>query len=133
MENRKTDKIIEIEEYLGSLEEFLPSCLKDYLSDKKTKAACERYFEIIIESVIDLVFLIIKESNFRSPDSDRDALLILAENKIITEELSEQLGNAKSMRNIVIHEYGNIDDELVFETLKNKFTIDIKKFLENIK
>ena len=131
--NRRGDKIVEIEGYLGRLREFLPASFDEYMDDKKTKAACERYFEKIVEAVIDLVFLVIKERGFRSPNSDRDALGVLCENEIISGKLTDKLGGAKSMRNIIIHEYGYIDDGLVFDSLKNELIGDVEEFLEVIK
>ena len=130
--NRRGDKIIEIEKYLFHLKDYLPSDFGEYMSDGKSRMACERCFEKIIEAVIDLVFIIIKDERLRSPDSDRDALNILSENEIISLELSEKLGNAKSMRNIIIHEYGNIDDRKIFDAIQNKLFDDIGKFLEEI-
>lgn len=128
--NRRDDKIVEIEKYLDRLEEFLPSSFDEYMNDEKTKAACERYFEKIVEAAIDLVFIIIKEGGFRSPETDRDALDVLCENNIISFNLAGKLSDAKSMRNIVIHEYGDIDDKLVFDAMKNELIVDIKNFLK---
>ncbi len=133
MENRKGDKIIEIEKYLKELESFLPSDFNKYINNIEKKAACERYFEKIVEAVIDLVFLVIKDREFRSPISDRDALNILSENGIMSLELSDKLGDAKSMRNIIIHEYGYIDDKLVFCSMKKELFCDVEKFLEAIR
>ncbi len=130
MENRRGDKVIEIEDYLGKLESIVPENLDKYLDDFVIKAACERYFEKIVEAVIDLVFLIIKERKLRSPESDRDALGILSEKNIISSDLADKLSNAKSMRNIIIHEYGCIDNKLVFESIKNEILNDVKEFLE---
>ena len=130
--NRKGDKIIEIEKYLTNLEDYLPSDFETYMSDGKSRMACERCFEKIVEAVIDLVFVMIKENKFKSPDSDRDALNILSENDIISPELSGKLGDAKSMRNIIIHEYGNIDDRKIFDAIQNKLFYDVREFLEAI-
>ena len=77
MNERINDKIIEIEKFLEELESILPKDLEKYLRDWKTKAICERYFEKIIEAVVDLTFLIIKEKKFEPPkdvDSSFDIL-----------------------------------------------------------
>ena len=52
---RIKDKIKEIEGYLSELSEIIPKSFEEY-KEIKNKAACERYFEKIIESVIDLSF-----------------------------------------------------------------------------
>ncbi|MCK4649919.1 DUF86 domain-containing protein [Candidatus Pacearchaeota archaeon] len=133
MGDRKGDKIVEIEEYSDKLTEFFPSDFKNYTSDEKTKAACERYFEKIVESVVDLAFFTIKEENFRAPEFDREAFEILAGKNLISEKLSLNLGNAKSMRNWLAHRYGKVDDKKVFEAIRDKLFYDVRDFLEAIK
>ena len=51
---------------------------------------------------------------------------------IISERLSSKLRDAKGMRNIIAHEYGNIDDELIFETISNELKKDVEDFIDNI-
>ena len=131
--NRLKDKIKEIEEYLQELSEIIPSSLEQYISEFKTKAACERYSEKIIEAIIDLSFLIIKKYSFKIPEEDKQSFDILKEENIISNELCEKLKDAKGMRNIISHEYGKIDDEIVFDSIKDELTIDTKEFIKQIK
>jgi len=37
------------------------------------------------------------------------------------------------MRNIIVHEYGKVDDELVFEAISEKLEQDVKEFIKAIK
>jgi uncharacterized protein YutE (UPF0331/DUF86 family) len=127
---RIKDKIEEIENYLLELEEIVPENLEKYEKDFEKKAACERYFEKIIEAITDLVFLIIRNRKWDMPYSDTEALQLLADKEIISKELSEKLQKAKSMRNFIAHEYGEVDDEKVFEAVKNELVKDVKEFLE---
>ena len=133
MENRRGDKIIEIERYLEELEKLLPENFEEYQKDFKTKAACERYFEKIVEAVLDLAFLIIKEKELKVPESDKEAFDILSNEKIISGELSEKLKNAKGMRNILAHEYGKVDDEVVFQAITEELIKDTNIFLEVVR
>lgn len=130
--NRIKDKIKEIEKYTDELKMIVPKSFDDYTSNFEKKAACERYFEKIIEALTDLAFLIIKEKRFRVPKDDQDAFNILYENKIIDKSLSENLADAKGMRNIIAHQYGKIDDELVYEAITKEINEDITLFLEKI-
>tara|TARA_Y100000034_G_scaffold135867_1_gene209501 strand:+ start:231 stop:638 length:408 start_codon:yes stop_codon:yes gene_type:complete len=133
MENRIRDKIKEIEKYLYELSEIKPNNIEEYLDDFKTKAACERYFEKIMESVVDLAFLVIKNKSFATPEDDKKAFEILENEGIITNELSEKLKDAKGMRNIIAHEYGNVDDNIMFESITEQIENDVKEFIDNIK
>jgi len=129
---RIDDKIDEIGRFLEELGSIMPSSLEEYKSSLEKKAACERYVEKIVEAVTDLAFLVIKEKKLRLPEDDIDAFNILLENKIIDNGLASKLKNAKGMRNIISHQYGKIDDEIVFEAIKGELDRDIKEFIEQI-
>lgn len=133
MEQIVNDKISEIEKYLEDLYSFVPSTFEEYKNDVKTKAACEHYFEKIVESLADLSFLIIKQKNLRLPKDDIDAFFVLSKNDIISNELAEKLKDAKGMRNILAHEYGTVNDEIIFEAITEELESDVRKFIENIK
>jgi len=132
MNARIKDKIEEIEQYVDELDEIIPEDFSEYVEDRKAKAACERYFEKIIEAVVDLAFLVIKASGLKIPEDDKGAFESLANAKRISEELAAKLRDAKGMRNIIAHEYGSIDDELVFESIKNALTKDVGEFVKSI-
>lgn len=130
---RVKDKIKEIEDYLSELVEIVPRRFQDYTQDLKTKAACERYFEKIIEATIDLAFLVIKDKGLRVPEEDKEAFDILAEERLISKELAERLKDAKGMRNIIAHEYGKIDDRIIFESITKELKKDTREFIKNVK
>ncbi|MBI2130320.1 DUF86 domain-containing protein [Candidatus Woesearchaeota archaeon] len=127
---RIEDKISEINRYLRELESILPPGFEEYQSNLEKKAACERYVEKIVEAATDLAFLVIKNRKLRMPDDDLDAFNVLLEGKIIDDGLAARLKNAKGMRNIISHQYGNIDDEIVFEAIDKELSRDIKEFVK---
>jgi len=131
--NRIKDKIDEIEKYLFELEDIVPDKIKDYKNDNVIRAACERYFEKIVESVTDLSFIIILTKKLNIPQDDINAFSILKENEIIDDNLYNKLKQAKGMRNILAHQYGVVDDNVVFQALKNELDGDILAFLKVVK
>jgi hypothetical protein len=60
----------------------------------------KRYFEKIVEGIISLAFLIIRLNQLKSPESEEHAFLILAKNKIISEDFAKRLKDAKQLSNI---------------------------------
>ena len=129
---RIKEKIEEIEGYLSELSDIIPGNFEKY-KEIKTKAACERYFEKIIGAVVDLSFLLIKEKGFKIPEEDKAAFDILSEERIISREISEKLKEAKGMRNIIAHEYGKIDDEIVFHSITEELEKDVSEFIKSVK
>jgi uncharacterized protein YutE (UPF0331/DUF86 family) len=133
MNERINDKIKEIEKYLEDLSSYVPFDFDEYVKDSKTKNACEHCFEKIIEALADLAFLIIQQKGFSIPKDDAGAFFVLAENKLISENLALKLKEAKSMRNFIAHEYGKVNDELVFEAISGEIFKDTEEFIKEIK
>jgi len=133
MNARTKDKIKDIEQYLDELSDIVPETFKEYSKDKKTKAACERYAEKIIEGVVDLAFLIIKDKKLPLPEDDKEAFEILESAGIIERRLASRLKEAKGMRNVLAHQYGNVDDKLVFMAIKKEIDKDVRQFVKIIK
>ena len=130
---RITEKTEDINIFLEELKSIIPSSLEEYKSSLEKKAACERYAEKIVEALTDLAFLTIKSKKLKIPEDDIDAFNILLENKIIDSSLAARLKNAKGMRNVISHQYGNIDDAVVFKAITQELEIDAKKFIDVIK
>lgn len=111
----------------------MPEEFHEYQQDIKTKAACERYFEKIIKAAVDLAFLMIKTNRLKQPEDDKETFDILAKEKIITEELAERLKDAKGMRNIIAHQYGVVENEIVFNSITKEIVRDTTDIITKIK
>ena len=131
--NRINEKIEEIEAYIQEPSEIMPLDFEEYVYNNEKKAACERYFEKIVEAIIDLAFLVIREERMQTPEEDKQAFDVLEQKQVISSNLSERLREAKGMRNIIAHEYGKIDDEIVFESIKDQLIPDVEEFIKQIK
>lgn len=128
---RIEDKIQELQAYLDELSSILPTSLEEYKKSIEKKAACERYFEKIIESTIDLAYLIIKKERLDITEKEK-IFQVLFDNKLISENVLSKLKNAKGMRNILAHRYGELDDELIFESVTEELIQDIELFLKEL-
>jgi len=80
-----------------------------------------------------LAFLVIKEKKLKSPETDDEAFAILNKENIITLGLSNKLKEAKGMRNIIAHEYGRVEDLLLFKALSNQIMPDSEEFIKSIR
>lgn len=133
MNPRIKDKINDLEKYLEELYSIVPSSFNIYESDLKAKAACERYAEKVIEAAVDLGFLVIKDKKLNMPENDIQIFEILLSAGIISEDLSENLQKAKGMRNVIAHEYGTVNDEIVFDSIHENLEKDIREFILAVK
>lgn len=133
LEKRIDEKIKQIEIYFKELKTMVPKGLEEYKKDILRKAACERYFEKIVEAIEDLNFLIINYKKFEYPEEENEIFEVLRNNKIISDTLTKNLREAKRMRNFIAHQYGKIDDEQVYRAVRDELTRDSGEFIKSIK
>ncbi len=81
-----------------------------------------------IQGCIDLAAHVVSEEELGLASSTRDFFYILFDNKIIDGELREKMISAVGFRNLVAHEYGNLDLEKVYAIATSGIK-DIEGFL----
>ncbi len=89
-----------------------------YQDDVRSRAFVERYLHLAIEEVLDIANHLVSFHEWREPAGYRDLLLILKEQGIIPAEDLITFQNMASFRNMLVHRYESIEDELVFGIFK---------------
>lgn len=101
------------------LEEYQSVTFEAFEKDWKTRAIIERELQQAIQASIDSAMRLIGLKNYKSPDEHAGLFDVLARNKVIPDELSEKMKDLVGFRNILVHEYFQMDLEKVFNHLKN--------------
>ena len=86
---------------------------------------------IIIEACIDVAQHIISDEKMREPSSYRDTFTVLTENGVILPGDLERFENMASFRNLLVHYYERVDDEIVYGIFKKNLP-DFDFFVERI-
>ena len=107
-------KLSKLSAYISELKKADDITWEKYTTDTRSKAFIERYLHLSIEEVFDIANHIISFHDYREPDSYRDLLLILAEQNIIPSKDLKTFQNMASFRNMLVHHYDKVDDEVVF-------------------
>jgi len=126
------NKISAVKKYLHILDGYKNYSRKKIEEDINIRGALERYLYLAVQAAIDLAEATISHKNWRKPASMGETFEILKENKIISAALADGLIKMVGFRNIITHDYGEIDYDIVYDILQNKLE-DIKKFLRAIK
>ena len=131
MLKRINEQTEQLQNTINELKTIIPNSYNDYIENIEKKAACERYFEKITESLITISYTLCKIKNFEIEKEEKlfDKLL---ENNIINKNICLKLKDIKGMRNIIIHQYGEIDNLIVFENLTKELLTDTQEFLNII-
>lgn len=108
-------KVDELEGYLGELRAIAPRSFQEF-QRIEIRRACERLLQISVECVIDVCSLLVSGLRLGLPAEEDDLFEKLAEAGFISSEMRDNLRRMKGFRNILVHEYGRINDHLVYET-----------------
>jgi len=102
-----------------------------YRTDVRARRFVERTLHITIEGCIDAAQHIISDGQMREPTSYRDTFTVLTENKILSPKDLSRLENISSFRNLLVHYYEKIDNEIVYGIFRNNLS-DFDLFVDRI-
>lgn len=93
--------------------------INDYIDNIVIKRAIERVMQLIVECATDINNMILKKQG-KGPSRDYyNSFIDLAENNVIDMEFAVRIAPSTGLRNILVHEYQKIDDEIVFNSINN--------------
>jgi uncharacterized protein YutE (UPF0331/DUF86 family) len=74
---------------------------------------------LAIQCVLDISNHIIADMRLNLPSDNKELFAMLAKHKIVSAALSRKLTSMAGFRNILVHEYLEIDRRRVYSALKN--------------
>ncbi len=117
-------KLKKLQEYVGYLKEYQRHTVEELKKDYTLQGAVFHYLQLAIECVIDIGEILISTLKLRKPEEAREVIKILAENKILPDDFAQRFAPIAGFRNILVHEYAEIDLNKVHRHLRN----DLKDF-----
>lgn len=111
-------KIKLIQEDLARLESFGKYSLAELTQDDKTYAATERVLERIVTRAIDVNRHILAElgNGAEKVKTYEETFLALAKLKIYPEDFAKQIAPSAGLRNILVHEYDEVNIETIYKS-----------------
>lgn len=128
-------RLDELDGYLRELRHVVPVSVEGY-GKIETKRACERLLQISIEAVIDICGIMVAGLRLGLPAEEDDLFEKLEAAGVLSKETREVLRAMKGLRNILVHEYGRVDDQIVYGVLTERledfaaFKVEILQALE---
>lgn len=122
------NKISSVRGYLIILENYKKYSSEEISKDITLKGAVERYLYLVTQATIDLAQAFLSFKGFRKPESAAETFEILCERKIIDDNLKISMMRMTGFRNVIAHDYADLDNLIVYDVLQNKIE-DIKNFL----
>lgn len=126
-------KVKLIQEDLAKLEPLAKLTLNDIVRDAVKYGAVERYLERIITRAIDINRHCIAELG-KGDEVTRtyeDTFLRMADLGIYPEEFAKEIAPSAGLRNILVHEYDEVDQRLVYQSIE-KALVQYTKYCDSL-
>ncbi len=120
-------KLDDLDGYLEELRQVVPETYARYTESVEKRRACERLLQMSIEYVIDVCALFVSGLRLGLPAEEDDLIEKLEQAGLISSGMAKMLKTMKGFRNILVHEYGRIDNAIVF-TMANRRLQDFGSF-----
>lgn len=126
-----------LHQYTGHLRKITELGRHKFLSDPLAIGGARYYLLVSIESCIDIANHIIATERLRSPKDYKDTFKVLNEAGIIPDDFVQTLQAMAGFRNLLVHLYWEVDDEMIYDSLDTElddfeaFIAHIMKFLQD--
>ncbi len=87
--------------------------------------------QLAVQNCIDIAAHIISHENMGVPGSTNEMFYLLEENEYLTRDITEKMVKAVGFRNLIVHEYVNLELKRVYEISKKDIN-DLEIFLKQI-
>lgn len=116
---------------LKKLEPFKAKKKEEILQDPYLQDIIERNLEVAAQAVIDIANRIISIEGLEKPRDYFEAILRLGESDILPLDFAKKLAPLAGFRNILVHDYMDINWDEVYKNLHQ--LNDISRFMNNVK
>ena len=110
-------KLAELEMYLQQVREYEHISVDEYRSDWKTQRIIDRSLQLMIELCMDIANHIIADKQLPVPTSYANTFEILQQAGLISRQLMKIAANMAKFRNILVHQYADVDATMVVAIL----------------
>ncbi|MEK6855193.1 MAG: DUF86 domain-containing protein [Nanoarchaeota archaeon] len=131
-------KIRDLKNSLVYIKEFLPSDFIE-LKDRGARNKLYKEVEFAIQLCLDICSIIISDIGKETPNEEEDIFVLAEKERVVSHTLSKKLQEMRGFRNLLVHRYGEINNEIAYENIVsglNDFELFIKEttnFLEKQK
>ena len=113
-------RLQKMDEYLTILDGLRRYELSEFLANPERYGSAERFLQLAIEALLDVGSHVIAELELGAIETYGDIPRILAENGYVDPELAKRWTRMIGFRNILVHEYLDVDRGIVYKVLQHQ-------------
>lgn len=120
-------KISTMERHLDRVNTKRQVSLEEFLGDLDRQESILFNLQMAIQNCIDMAAHIVSEEGLGIAGSTNELFYLLEERGFIGTDLAERMVRAVGFRNLVVHEYGKVDLEVIFRVSQENVK-DLEEF-----
>jgi len=124
-------RLQKLDGYVRHLRQLQQASLDEYLVDENLQAIVERRLQLAIQVCMDIANYLIAQLGLTSPDDPENIFTVLGREQIIDRELARHMVGMVRFRNILVHDYLDIDSLLVYHNLSAELE-DFDQFAQQV-
>ncbi|MEA4924301.1 MAG: DUF86 domain-containing protein [Syntrophomonadaceae bacterium] len=110
-------KLDRLYNYYEELKNLSVISLEEYKCNSIYRRAIERTMQLIVECATDINNMILRMNGSKGASDYFNSFIDIAELNIIPVEFALQIAPSTGLRNILVHEYEEIDDTIVYRSI----------------
>ncbi len=120
------EKLASLQSYYKELADMQGITLEEYSSNYLYKRTAERLIQLIIEVATDINNMIIKALGKETPSDYYTSFIKVAEAGVFPINFALEISPSTGLRNIIVHEYQKIEDDIVHASIKKTLDYYLK-------
>lgn len=113
-------RLQKLNEYLHILRETQQYSRSEFVGDPHLYGSAERFLQLSIEAINDMASHVIVDENLGAMERARDLPAIFESEGLIEKEMRDQWADMIGFRNVLVHDYLDIDRTIVYEAVQHR-------------
>ena len=120
-----------LSEYTEDLRTYQQLSYDEVVADRNYQSMIRYALQTAIQCVIDIANHLLIGGGLEQPSDSRSAILGLGRHGILLQDFAQELAGMSGLRNVIVHRYMTVDDELIYQFLQRCVT-DFETFSQHI-
>ena len=118
-------------EYTEDLRTYQQLNCDEVIADRNYQSMIRYALQTAIQCVIDIANHLLIGGDLEQPPDSRSAILGLGKHGILPQDFAQELAGLSGLRNVIVHRYMTVDDELIYQFLQ-RCVADFETFNQHI-
>ena len=120
-----------LSDYTEDLRAYQQLSRDEVVADRNYQSMIRYALQTAIQCVIDIANHLLIGGDLEQPSDSRSAILGLGRHGILPQDFAQKLAGMSGLRNVIVHRYMTVDDELIYQFLQRCVT-DFDAFSQHI-